>query len=1200
MERTAASERTRRQVTKRVAFSPEPSGISNLKKVAPESKVSSKNNKKKSNTTEKKAPLPRKSLPASFNASKPTNDVFNKSAIESSIAIINQKPTPERKGGRLKLKTFAEIPSSSNGTKVNEDVAEEREVPKEQVSKAPKASRKSVPDVIRPRKGLLALKRYVPPPDDEEISEKPQSSQASSSTFSPNKYIKPTAEEKEVDLCVADPVNIPSIAEESQIINAVPTVTEVEKDAFKEIENDVVMVDEKDDSLTEKNETQINEVKNTDIQTENIITPSINNAETVAENNIIIAEETKNENTVFEKPKKISKKVSPLKISLSKHRPSLPAIPSRSPPATIERPSFSGRTRKPARSKEYPGHEDTLPSSSSAHRKRSKIPKAFMPPVSVPSTPAPMTPIQELMNIMERAGDLKYHRGGPPHGYMNPLQLPPPPGYMNSLQLPPPPIPPIPPPMLSPPLPTVSTDLPAHLAAYLPDRPHRSKSKNIMDFAPSLVSKDIKRKSLTGTVDEKLRSPSSSQSTTYTSVVEPMVIDDVCLDESITVEEEDINISGNFEIEDDTIFEDQIQYLKSLHPHLQKSFEALEENYEDEYFLREILTRDIINSEQIIPDEEELDVDGTESVKSLNYNLTFSAMKYANSFIKMFPHIDRVSLDEIPQHIETFLKERDATGINLMVFYEIIQKQCCMERAVKKHVNPLASYYLYSLQNATLLRSKIFVHFSYELVKAHEWLIRHLEEDVLASYLMILKFLQAAGTTLGNILITSANPTDATNITVNEHIRDMLEEKIRDPFSRMLTHLDRKLTNHSTFLMLISPGIKLQNEMTNAVYHAHEQLFGGLTNMGCTIEKIIIKDDDDLSEDFTVINACDFAVNFIKNKIVDAVKRRPNERIFIASWGVTCLFVHEAVIDVDGVSGIIDLAMPIKSKIGSRGKIGDKILLTYCPTMVVSGEDSGDVPDTAEMLNNFHISTGLCVVGNADSSLIVEPSLLAKYGITQACISRIILNHVMDFIERVVKDTHNNIHTKKLEVDYPYIITEDLNDHVMRDDTAYGVEETFLDDEEDPSTKPKELIVLNQSPESGEPVPEEEDDDFDSSSEIIKTELEPLAMKPEYPDVVKSEFVENVKSEIVEHPQAYGYDPSPYPIDYLQPMIINAVPEAGDVLNEFLDNNINYETMEVIPEGPPEEVYDEEMEFEEQMAAEAIEGGYTGEQNGYE
>jgi hypothetical protein len=119
--------------------------------------------------------------------------------------------------------------------------------------------------------------------------------------------------------------------------------------------------------------------------------------------------------------------------------------------------------------------------------------------------------------------------------------------------------------------------------------------------------------------------------------------------------------------------------------------------------------------------------------------------------------------------------------------------------------------------------------------------------------------------------------------------------------------------------------------------------------------------------------------------------------------------------------------------------------------MVVTGEDSGEVPDTAEMLQNFHIATGFCAVGKADSSLIVEPSVLANYGITQACISRMILNHIMDFIECVVKDTHNDIHTKRLEIEYPYIITEDLNDHVMRDETAYGVEETFFDDEEDPS-----------------------------------------------------------------------------------------------------------------------------------------------------
>lgn len=130
--------------------------------------------------------------------------------------------------------------------------------------------------------------------------------------------------------------------------------------------------------------------------------------------------------------------------------------------------------------------------------------------------------------------------------------------------------------------------------------------------------------------------------------------------------------------------------------------------------------------------------------KNLNSNLTSSTLKYAKTFIKMFPSNRRVSLKEIPDYINTFLQDNDATGICLKIFYEILQKQCCMELAVKQHSNPFASYYLYSLQNATLLRSKIFLHFSYELVQAHEWLIRHLEEVCLASYLMILKFLQAA------------------------------------------------------------------------------------------------------------------------------------------------------------------------------------------------------------------------------------------------------------------------------------------------------------------------------------------------------------------------------------------------------------------------------------------------------------------------
>lgn len=92
--------------------------------------------------------------------------------------------------------------------------------------------------------------------------------------------------------------------------------------------------------------------------------------------------------------------------------------------------------------------------------------------------------------------------------------------------------------------------------------------------------------------------------------------------------------------------------------------------------------------------------------------------------------------------------------------------------------------------------------------------------------------------------------------------------------------------------------------------------------MGCTVEKMILNEDKKLwpnEDELTITNVCDLTIEFIKQKIVETVNRRPNDRLFIASWGVTCLLVHEAILDIDGVSGIIDLAMPIQSTIGPRG-----------------------------------------------------------------------------------------------------------------------------------------------------------------------------------------------------------------------------------------------------------------------------------------
>uniref|UniRef100_A0A914QV05 Uncharacterized protein n=1 Tax=Panagrolaimus davidi TaxID=227884 RepID=A0A914QV05_9BILA len=369
---TAASNRTRRKVTKRVAYSPEPTASQHLKKPAPEPKVSTNNSKPKSNKDEKKAPVPRKSLPAILDAPKPINDAFNKSAIQLSSENIQKQPTPEIKGKRIKLKSIADLPSASNGIKLKKDVPEKIETPKEQIF--PKPSKKKETKETPPRKGLLALKRYIPPPEDEtSIPQTSQSLLLPSSSSTQNHLNKLSIKEKD---------SVPVEAEEIPINNTSPKVTEIEKSPFKEIENDKInlMVDERNDSVPEKFEPQLRKEENGAAAETSNIPPLIENTPTtttVDVNDIVITEESKNENVISEKPKKSPKKVTPLKISL-KNRLSISSLPTKSVPVIPER-SSSGRTRKPAKSKEYPGHEDALPTSSNTIRRRSKNAKSIMP-----------------------------------------------------------------------------------------------------------------------------------------------------------------------------------------------------------------------------------------------------------------------------------------------------------------------------------------------------------------------------------------------------------------------------------------------------------------------------------------------------------------------------------------------------------------------------------------------------------------------------------------------------------------------------------------------------------------------------------------------------------------------------------------------------------------------------------------------------
>lgn len=142
---------------------------------------------------------------------------------------------------------------------------------------------------------------------------------------------------------------------------------------------------------------------------------------------------------------------------------------------------------------------------------------------------------------------------------------------------------------------------------------------------------------------------------------------------------------------------------------------------------------------------DEVDIDDVinEEKPQKNYSFTSSVAAQAKAIIELLPNSNRLTCDEIKLYPQNEESETSFMGV-LEILCEVIKKQCCMELAVTSHQEPLASYYVYSLQNATWLRGKMLIHFTYELIKAHEWLLANLEETQLLSYLILLKFLNAA------------------------------------------------------------------------------------------------------------------------------------------------------------------------------------------------------------------------------------------------------------------------------------------------------------------------------------------------------------------------------------------------------------------------------------------------------------------------
>ena len=82
------------------------------------------------------------------------------------------------------------------------------------------------------------------------------------------------------------------------------------------------------------------------------------------------------------------------------------------------------------------------------------------------------------------------------------------------------------------------------------------------------------------------------------------------------------------------------------------------------------------------------------------------------------------------------------------------------------------------------------------------------------------------------------------------------------------------------------------------------------------------------------------------------------------------------------------------------------------------------------MRANMICDTGLIVVGGADDNLYVTPTYLSIERVSQHCVDRILLDHVMDFMRQVIEDSGMSARERRdflVPVKTPNLFDVDIN-----------------------------------------------------------------------------------------------------------------------------------------------------------------------------
>ncbi|KAI6174691.1 hypothetical protein M3Y97_01018600 [Aphelenchoides bicaudatus] len=436
----------------------------------------------------------------------------------------------------------------------------------------------------------------------------------------------------------------------------------------------------------------------------------------------------------------------------------------------------------------------------------------------------------------------------------------------------------------------------------------------------------------------------------------------------------------------------------------------------DDYFYREVLIKKPAKEDKKAEvDDQDVDVMSEDNTigrfsdnddEILTKNPAFDCVADIRGVLPapQDPEIDEDGDEEMPI-VDQIMEECSHTkGImygHLRIFTASTIQQRLIDLNTQNVVGGCSLFYAQSMKNATHLRDQLCLFSERRILAAedmHAYLMRKLPDEYLAAYLNLLRFLKLSGSSLTMHLLD--HPIDSEIQAANEHIREFVNTKIVDPNLRYGKCTDIvPLSNVS--LVLVYPQVSMVSQ--TVVKHAHENMFRNLlpSAVRC-VEKVELKFDEDV-DPRTLTHMC---LAVIRDRVSELVRRRPDDHVFLAGWGISSLLNMQAIQRVPGVTGVLNFAFPLRSYFGFRGSVDDTICVSYCPSLFVVGDSAANVSvrELQNMRENMICESGLVLVGGADSNLYVSPLVLSVERVSQHCVDRIILEHATDFMKQLINE----------------------------------------------------------------------------------------------------------------------------------------------------------------------------------------------------